>query len=338
MHGLRFESAIPLTAHRVEITAGGGTNSRPHDAEAGGSDYRILAGEPRTCPRSAPPGRILAEYADDGFAFWAAEATDDPGRWHLRYAGICDVTIDRSQGLITVHRAPEADPGLVSVFLEGGVLAHVLSIEGRLVLHASAVQVGDVALAIVGPSGTGKSTLAALLCAAGAQLVADDALRVDATASGAICYVGGQRLRLRPAAASLGRTIDGAALGKTADGRTAVYPRSSAVPSLKLGAGVLPVPTRDHQSLQVERLDAKARLEELLRHPRLTMWRASEPIAGLFRLTADVAAVLPIYRVRIPWGPPFKPGLADELVESVGFSSDDLSDASRPGDRPARAV
>ena len=46
-------------------------------------------------------------------------------------------------------------------------------------------------------------------------------------------------------------------------------------------------------------------LQELLRYPRLIMWRVHEPIAQLFDLTARVATELPVYRTTLPWGPPF---------------------------------
>ena len=45
---------------------------------------------------------------------------------------------------------------MLPVFLEGSLLAHVLAAEGLLVLHASAVELGGAALAIVGPSGMGE--------------------------------------------------------------------------------------------------------------------------------------------------------------------------------------
>jgi hypothetical protein len=282
-------------------------------------DYRLVAGPPRECPYSAPPGRILAELLDDGFGYWVAEDPRDPRRWTLRYAGICEVALDRGHRQIAVHPSPEAEPDLIPVFLEGGVLAHVLAAEGLLALHASAVQVGDRALAIAGPSGAGKSTLAALLCATGARLIADDALRVDATDSGAVCFPGSRRLRLRASAASLGDMIEGAAMGATADGRTAVMPARPADSPMELHAVLIPDPTRETDGLRMRRLGAMEALHELLRHPRLTMWRSSDPIARLFALTAEIAAKLPLYRAVVPWGPPFPPRLAERLLAGVGL-------------------
>ncbi len=110
-------------------------------------------------------------------------------------------------------------------------------------------------------------------------------------------------------------------MGETADGRTAVLPARPADAPLRLGAVLVPEPSREARRLEVRRLGAMEGLQELLRHPRLTMWRASEPIGRLFELTAEIAQGLPVYRARVPWGPPFPPGLAEELLASVGLGA-----------------
>jgi HPr kinase/phosphorylase len=51
-------------------------------------------------------------------------------------------------------------------------------------LHASCVQLGEVGVVLLGASGVGKSDLALRLIDAGALLVADDQLRVEAAPSG----------------------------------------------------------------------------------------------------------------------------------------------------------
>jgi hypothetical protein len=305
-------------------------------------DYRILVGEPRDCPDTPPPGRIIAEFHDDSTASWATEAWRYPDRRTVRYVGICEVRLDRVERTIIIHPVSGTDPGLIPLFLEGSVLAHALAAQDLLVLHASAVAVEGGALAIVGPSGGGKSTLAALLCSAGARLMADDALRVDATSCGVICFPGSCGLRLRPAAASLGGEIEGAVVGKTVDGRAQVRPAGAADAPLELRAALFPEPSRMAKRLEVHTLSAMEGLQELLRHPRLAAWRAPEPIARLFARTADVAAAVPTYRARVPWGPPFQPGLAEELLASVGLGAlpgptDTETSAVATGDRQGRA-
>jgi hypothetical protein len=282
-------------------------------------DYRLRMSDPVECPIGPPPGQLIGGFGDDTFGYWVTSDVDDPGRWTIRYAGIVQAELDRAQRTLTVHPAIGGDPGMVPVFVEGSLLAHVLAAEGLLAIHASAVEWGGAALALVGPSGMGKSTLAALLCSAGARLLADDALRVDVADGRATCYPGSRRLRLRTAAAPLAHAMDGAALTETADGRTAVRPAALADRPLPLRALVLPEPSRQALRVDVRRLGPVEAVQELLSYPRLTRWEDSEQIGTLFRLTADVAAAVPVYRATIPWGPPFRPGLPEELFERVGL-------------------
>jgi hypothetical protein len=316
IHGLTVESEIVLQAAAA-------------DADAV-PDYRLRVGPPVDCPPSPPPGRLLGGFRDNGFGYWVTEDSREPSRWTVRYAGICEAALDRVRRTLTVHGALGGDPELIPVFVEGSLLAHVLAAEGLLALHASAVEWGGEALAIVGPSGMGKSTLAALFCAAGAQLVADDALRVDVNGSRATCFPGSRRLRLRTAAAPLGRAIDGAALTETADGRTAVLPAGLVDEPLSLRAALIPAPSREATRLEVRRLGPMEGVQELLSYPRLPRWQSSEQIGRLFRLTADVAAVVPVYQATVPWGPPFPPGLGEELLASVGLPGVAPSDRREP--------
>ncbi|SMX39771.1 HPr kinase/phosphorylase [Octadecabacter ascidiaceicola] len=56
--------------------------------------------------------------------------------------------------------------------------------DGQLQLHASTVVIGNKAVAICGPSGSGKSALALELLSLGATLLADDITWLNATTSG----------------------------------------------------------------------------------------------------------------------------------------------------------
>jgi hypothetical protein len=333
IHGLVVESEIPLLAWPFGAPESGnpGGGDAAMDASDPAPDYRVLAGAPTKCPDSPPPGRILAELNENGYGFWATENRRDPGTWTLRYAGICDVTLDRRRRMITVRSAPDADPGLIPIFVEGNVLAHALAADGALALHASAVEAGGEALAIIGPSGAGKSTLAALLCAAGARFVADDVLRVDSADSGPVCFPGTRALRLRPAAASLLSGIEADAVEQTADGRTRVLPTGRAEAPLRLRAALVPEPSREQPRLAVRRLDAMEGFKELIRHPRLAAWRSRDQIARLFHLTAEVAPGIRVYRATVPWGPPFPPGLAQELLTSVDVAVPSRHRAPEPG-------
>jgi hypothetical protein len=61
-----------------------------------------------------------------------------------------------------------------ATYLLGPVLGFVLRLRGITCLHASAVAVGDRAIALVGPANAGKSTTAAAFCRMGHPVLADD--------------------------------------------------------------------------------------------------------------------------------------------------------------------
>jgi hypothetical protein len=80
---------------------------------------------------------------------------------------------------ILVSLAPGAELSLARLYLVGKVMATLLYQRGLLVLHASAMEVDGRAVAFVGSSGFGKSSLAASLHARGFKVVADDIVALD---------------------------------------------------------------------------------------------------------------------------------------------------------------
>lgn len=107
---------------------------------------------------------------------------------------------------IVVDPAPGVDERVLRLSILGPAFALLLHQRGCFVLHASAVQCGDGAIAFTGGSGWGKSTLAGAFHARGSALLADDltALRISTGCSTVL--PGFPQLKLWPeAAASLGR-------------------------------------------------------------------------------------------------------------------------------------
>jgi hypothetical protein len=95
----------------------------------------------------------------------------------------------------------EARPGVpdrnVRLFLLGSAFGALLHQRGMLPLHANAVEIAGKAFAFMGPSGEGKSTLAAAFHDRGYRIIADDVCVVGFDGEGvAHAYPGLPRLRL----------------------------------------------------------------------------------------------------------------------------------------------
>lgn len=94
----------------------------------------------------------------------------------------------------------EPDPSVpdedLQPFLTGPVLSVLLHQRGFLVLHASSVVIGDMAVAFLGNKGDGKSTLAAHLQVRGHRLIADDIVPVNLESDEPVVVAGFPRIKL----------------------------------------------------------------------------------------------------------------------------------------------
>ncbi|MGH3997670.1 MAG: hypothetical protein ACRDTJ_09440, partial [Pseudonocardiaceae bacterium] len=230
-HGLAVSSAVELS-----LPPGSPTLGMP--------DLVLRCGAERPVPDHDPPGRRLAKLSGpDGRVFYSLSRDRD--RTVLRYPGLCEFVGDPNLTDITVDLHPGIDPGLVPVLAAGTLLAVHLKLRHELVLHASAVQLDGHAVAFVGSSGMGKSTLAAVLSRNGCGLVTDDVLRVDLTDTAVVrVYPGSTESRLRMSARQLADTAPSDAVRATADGRLALRPHARASEPLPLTACVVPRPSR----------------------------------------------------------------------------------------------
>jgi hypothetical protein len=106
---------------------------------------------------------------------------------------------------------PGVDPALVGKLRDGEAEALLRHLRGGVTLHAGAVVVDGVAVALLGDSGAGKSTMVAALCdVAGSGFVSDDMLVVEADGEG-VSVRGGDRASwvTRDTASALGHAWSG---------------------------------------------------------------------------------------------------------------------------------
>jgi hypothetical protein len=166
---------------------------------------------------------------------------------------------------IIVDPRPDADERVIRLCLLGPALALILHQRQRLVLHASAVAVGDKAIVFLGGQGWGKSTLAAALHVRGCEMLADDVTAIQVDSDSPKVLPGFPQFKLWPAAVT--------ALGANPETLPLLHP-DFAKRALCVATGFPrgPLPLKHiyvlapGQRMEIESLSPKEALLELIRH------------------------------------------------------------------------
>ena len=109
---------------------------------------------------------------------WAQFHRTDSG-YLLRFPDLADYTISADGLEVSCRPLPHVAAKTIRHLYLNQVLPLAFSRRGKLVFHASAIETGSGAIAFVGESGRGKSTLAASFSAHGHRFLADDGLVVE---------------------------------------------------------------------------------------------------------------------------------------------------------------
>lgn len=264
-YGLRLHSDVPLP----ELIP----------VDAGACDVRIrLHSGPPPSERDVGPNESLLAWEEVG-TFWVSRGK-----------------------VITIYPHDGGDSDLIQFPLMGPVFGTLLSQRGRIVLHASAVEIGGCAVAFVGHKGFGKSTTAAALHARGHALITDDLLPIAVDEdTGPTTWAGYARLSLWPDAVT--------AVGKDPSALPRLHERvrKKAVP-VSLGPGdALPldaiyVLSRDER-LGIHALTPRESFLELMRYSycrsRLGRLEGGD-LSPVFRQYTQLAEAVPVRRLVRP--------------------------------------
>ncbi len=132
---------------------------------------------------------------------WILFGKHDGVSW-LRFPELVDFVIQPDQRSIVAYAPDDFPRETLTHLLLDQVLPRVAALDGALVLHASGIVINHHAVAFLGPTGVGKSTLVASLCQRGFPLIADDCLALEIT---------DQRIKVHPGYPSLRLWRDSAA-------------------------------------------------------------------------------------------------------------------------------
>jgi hypothetical protein len=265
-----------------------------------------------------PPGPTLAGMVVRGEEMYTLYSVGDG--YVFRFHGLCEFHVSKEGSAVRCYPGPRIDDDFLHVLMGGAVAALLVALRGRAVLHASAVTTGDETIVFTGPSGMGKTTAAALSCAAGARFISDDVVSLEDGPDGIACVGLGSELRLREQAMDIADLFPPPPLERriTADGRLAVKPPRQKQERNLVSAVVLPRPVRGPEHVTVSRVPPMQAVTALLGNARIPEMVPPDWQRTHFQMVANLAAGVPVLEARVPWGPPFSTAVAGELLGLVG--------------------
>jgi len=141
-------------------------------------DIPEISGSPDVKIRCGPVPNEIAGASFHGVRYQAA-----PGKFLLRVDHVARFYVTGGS-TITVERHPDAVDEEVLLFLMGSAMGALLHQRNILPLHGSAIEASGGGTVFLGPSSSGKSTLAAGLQRRGYPILADDVCAVNALGGG----------------------------------------------------------------------------------------------------------------------------------------------------------
>jgi hypothetical protein len=248
--------------------------------------------------RCGPVPLILANAAQTG-PTW--EMVGD--RLLLRVPGVARFLL-RAGREIVFEPEDGVPADAAAVFLTGTVFGILLHQRERIVLHASAVRVGNKAVLFCGSSGAGKSTLAAALVQRGFPLLVDDFCAIGPDPTGApVAHSDGRQLKLWAQAIEHLDLVDrrGAAVRSKFE-KFYVKPHASCAQALPLGAVYVLRETRPplHDGIEQPNIvDAAIFIRQNAYRPRLVVAMGQK--AQYFRAAATIASNAGIFLLTRPF-------------------------------------
>jgi hypothetical protein len=298
--GLRLQSHLPLP--ELPIVAGDGR-----------VDVQIRSASRETVDAAftgpAEPGAARAVRLGDGSTYRTERGRGDDIRIEYGRRALFHLAAGGGQ-----LRCWAANPDELSWrrFLLDTVLGTVMLEHGFEALHAGAFERDGEVVAVVAGEGGGKSTLLAELVHRGRPLFCDDLLTLARCGSTPVAHPGPPLMNLTP------KLPDGTPAGRVGrvlgvvDGESWVAIERSSTRPRALGAIVF-LTRRGHRPVEVHRVPPNP--APLLSRSLLS-GREPARIAARFSLFADVAATVPLLRLRIPVDLP-APQAADALERAL---------------------
>ena len=314
VYGITLRSEIPLAL--------------PTDGSGGLAQIEL-----RTAPVSyfsdARRGLIADPASDSWYRFGGLPDHSSYVRWE----GVGEFLVSARGNQITARRFNEASLESFQVYLLGQALSFALVKCGFEPLHATTVVVNGEAVAFLGESGFGKSTLAACFLDAGYGILTDDllVLKRDSLKKNAgifMAYPGPPRIKLFPDVARrfLGNGFSGVAMNS--ETRKLVLPLGAAKLSLApvslkaLYSLAAPRPGSRKQPIRISVLSPREGFMTLVKNTFNSRIVHSARLERQFRQTAQVVSTMPVRTLSYPRVLSQLPAVRDAILADLSSASE----------------
>lgn len=255
---------------------------------------------------------------------WPRAVRLDDGQTYLRWSGRCEFLVSADGRLVVARPLRRSSPEAFHTYLLGQALSFALIKQGFDPLHATVVAIDGLAVAFLGESGYGKSTLAAAFVGAGHRLLTDDLLVLSEQDAGFTAHPGPPRIKLFPeiACAVLRPDVRGVPIAKMTPKLVIPLDESQTV-----GSGVAlktvyllgkPVGSRrERETVTIRRLSQRRACLALIRNAFNTAVTDSGRLIRQFAFATNVASRVPVKLIAYPRTLQVLPAVRQAILEDV---------------------
>ena len=264
------------------------------------ADVGLARGSASRFARAAAEARAIRP--DEGT--WPRGVLLDDGQTYLRWSERFEFLVSADGRAILARPLASGSREAFHVYLLGQALSFALVKQGFDPLHATAVTIDGTAVAFLGNSGYGKSTLAAAFVQSGHPLLTDDLLVLSPGRDGFVAHPGPSRIKLFPEVSRmvLGPHARGTLVAKTTTKRVIPLRDGHATPSAAPLQMIYVLSTPDRRSTRVviRRVSKRQACLALLRNAFNTAVTDPQRLTRQFAFAANVASRVTIKTLSYP--------------------------------------
>jgi len=255
---------------------------------------------------------------------WTRGVVLADGQTYLRWSARFEFLVSADGRAIAACPLRRGSREAFHTYLLGQALSFALIKQGFDPLHATTVAIDGAAVAFLGESGFGKSSLGAALVQAGHRLLTDDLLVLAEGDGGFIAHPGPPRLKLFPEMAwhVLGPQARGTPIADmTAKLVIPLADRQTLRSALPLKAIYVLAPPagdpRDPARITIRRMSKRQACLALLRNTFNTAVTDSGRLRRQFAFAGSVAAAVPVKRIAYPRTLRVLPAVRDAILADL---------------------